>query len=465
MSFTDKYSKAFQYLLPTPLSIAFLLTLLTFVIAFFFTEGAENSDESYLLTLLGYWENGLWNNNLMVFAMQMMLMLVLGHILALTPVVEKLIQLISKTATNNARAAALVTFSTILVGLFNWGLGLIFGAIICRKIGEHAARNNININYSLIGAGAYSSLMVWHGGISGSSTTKVAEKGHLKSLMEGIMTEEKIAQIPDFIPFSETVFSSMNIYCTLLVLTVIPLLMYLLGKKSTASDLSYLLIDSKSKEVVPLKKIGAEKIDYSSWVIKLIGMIVLFVAFVKVIESNSFKQLGFITPNFINLSLLGLGLFFHKNIVSFLKATDSAIGGAAGILIQFPLYFGIMGIMKDSGLVVQLSSFFTSISNETTFPVFTLISAGMVNVFVPSGGGQWAIQGPIIVQAAQTLDISFSKSIMALAYGDQLTNMLQPFWALPLLGITKLKAREILPYTLIMMVVGGLIYLSALLLF
>ena len=124
-----------------------------------------------------------------------------------------------------------------------------------------------------------------------------------------------------------------------------------------------------------------------------------------------------------------------------------------------------MGIMKGSGLVGIMSDFFVSISNEQTFPLFTLISAGIVNIFVPSGGGQWAVQGPIIVQAADALNVSLSKSVLALAYGDQLTNMLQPFWALPLLGITKLKAKEILPYTLMLMIVGGLIYTSALLLF
>ena len=109
--------------------------------------------------------------------------------------------------------------------------------------------------------------------------------------------------------------------------------------------------------------------------------------------------------------------------------------------------------------------FFVSISNETTFPIFTFISAGLVNIFVPSGGGQWAVQGPIIVDAATQLGVSIPKSVMALAYGDQLTNMLQPFWALPLLGITGLKAKEILPYTLILLLAGIVIFIGGLLAF
>jgi short-chain fatty acids transporter len=142
---------------------------------------------------------------------------------------------------------------------------------------------------------------------------------------------------------------------------------------------------------------------------------------------------------------------------------EEAIKGTSGILIQFPLYFGIMGIMKSTGMVVMISDFFTSIATSTTLPIFTFFSAGLVNIFVPSGGGQWAIQGPIVIESALKLGVSLPKAIMALAYGDQITNMLQPFWALPLLGITKLKAKEILPYTLILMCVGIIVYVLGLL--
>ena len=163
--------------------------------------------------------------------------------------------------------------------------------------------------------------------------------------------------------------------------------------------------------------------------------------------------------------MLGLALILHVNFTNFLSAVEEAIKGASGILIQFPLYFGIMGIMRDSGMVVEIANFFVSISNETTLPIFTFFSAGLVNIFVPSGGGQWAVQGPIVVESALQLGVPLPKAIMALAYGDQLTNMLQPFWALPLLGITKLKANEILPYTLMVMVLGAIIFIGGLLLF
>ena len=158
-------------------------------------------------------------------------------------------------------------------------------------------------------------------------------------------------------------------------------------------------------------------------------------------------------------------VFFHGSIVRFLKSTEIAVGGTVGILIQFPIYFGIMGIFKSTGIINDLSYFFQELSNEYTYPIYTFLSASIINFFVPSGGGQWYIQGPLIIQSSLEMGIPLSKSIMAFAYGDQLTNMIQPFWALPLLGITGLKAKDILPYTLIMMLVGFVLFFLGLTVF
>jgi short-chain fatty acids transporter len=192
------------------------------------------------------------------------------------------------------------------------------------------------------------------------------------------------------------------------------------------------------------------------------GGIILITFFVRYFQDIQVLK---ITPNLINFLMLGLGIIFHGSFKRFINAVGESISDIAGILIQFPLYFGIMGIMSSSGMVTQISDFFVSISSATSLPIFTFFSAGLVNIFVPSGGGQWVVQGPIVVESALKLGVPLNKAIMALAYGDQITNMLQPFWALPLLGITKLKAKEILPYTLIAMLVGSFVYLIGLFLF
>ncbi len=416
------------------------------------------------MDLIGFWETGLWDTPLLKFAFQMMLMLVLGHVLALTKPVDSLIQRVTLYCNSTASAAAIVTVLTVLVALFNWGLGLIFGAILARKVGEHAVRNNIALNYPIIGAAGYSGLMVWHGGISGSAPIKAAEPGHVKEFMSGIYSPDQLDALPESYSFADTVFGGMNITAMVLLIVVLPVFMYWMGKRSEkAVALPEIKEEQESHSDEAIS--GAERIDVSNWFAMSIGMLIVFYMLYRMIVAIPEVGLGFITPDYINLLLLGLGLLFHRSVRSFLKAIEKAIGGSSGILIQFPLYFGILGIMKHSGLVGQISDFFVAYSNETTFPVFTFLSSGLVNIFVPSGGGQWSIQGPIIIQAAAEIGVSAPKAIMAMAYGDQITNMLQPFWALPLLGITGLKARAILPYTFALMLVGSIIFLTVLMLF
>lgn len=433
------------------------------LLAWVFTGSGSNPVDR-VIDIIALWENGLWNPPLLVFAMQMMLMLVLGHILALSAPAKRIIGLAAKFCDTTPRAAALVTLLTVIVSLFNWGLGLVFGAIFARKVGERAAREGFQLNYPLIGAAGYAGMMVWHGGISGSAPIKAAEQGHIPQLLEPFLSSAEMSGFPQVVTLGETVFSSMNIFTTAMLLALLPLFMFFLGKRTQGTALPEeqpLAVHHKDNEVA----VGAERIDRSRSFSTLLGFGVVAWCLYNAFSSVATMGLAFITPNYINLLLLGLGLSFHRNINGFLAALDNAIGGASGILIQFPLYFGIMGIMGGSGLAQQLSDFFVNISSETTFPLFTMISAGIVNVFVPSGGGQWGIQGPIVLKAAMELGADIPKSIMALAYGDQLTNMLQPFWALPLLGITGLKAKEILPYTLAIMGLGTIIFTIALLLF
>jgi short-chain fatty acids transporter len=464
MVFADKFANAYKKILPSPFIIAIVLTFVTFVIALFFTKPTNLSTSSYALELVGFWETGLWKEGRggLYFAFQMMLMLVLGHVLALSSPVSNLIDRITNYCTTTSNTAAIITLTTILVSLFNWGLGLIFGAVLARKVGEKFAKSNQTLNYGLIGAAAYSGLMVWHGGISGSAPIKATEPGNLKSFLAD-SSNINLELLPDTVAFESTVFSTMNIIVSLMLIIILPTLMYYLGKK----DKSYANLPqpSNENELVEDLKEGAEKLDSSRVFSLILGVLFLFYALYKAVILPETFSLKFITPNFINFTLFGMAFVMHKSISHFLKATGEAISGAVGILIQFPLYFGVLGLMVGSGLIVQISNSFIAVSNETTFPILTFISAGLVNIFVPSGGAQWVVQGPIIITAAQELGVSYSKSIMALAYGDQLTNMLQPFWALPLLGITGLKAKDILPYTLLLFLVGGCIFLTGLLLF
>ena len=209
MGATKLIETLFKKYLPSPFTIAVLLTLLTMALALVFTTGT--TEKNHFFEILTYWESGVWNNGLLVFAYQMMLILVLGHVLVLSRPIEKLIAKITQYVRDTSSAAVIVILPTLLVAFFNWGLALIFGAILARKVGEHAQAHNIPMNYPLIGACGYAGLMVWHGGISGSAPLKVAESGHLKELMATVSDPGVLAMLPDSISTSTTIFGFGNI--------------------------------------------------------------------------------------------------------------------------------------------------------------------------------------------------------------------------------------------------------------
>ena len=196
-------------------------------------------------------------------------------------------------------------------------------------------------------------------------------------------------------------------------------------------------------------------LDRKRGVAYFLGLACLAGAIVWAAKSGPWTKLAFVTPDWINMMLLGLALVAHGEARGLLHALDQAIAGASGILIQFPLYFGIMGVVTGTGLGAWMAEGVVAAASDTLLPLALFVSSGVLNVFVPSGGGQWAVQGPLVLEACHALGVPLERGIMAMAFGDELTNMLQPFWALPLLGITGLSARDILPFTLLIMLVAG----------
>jgi short-chain fatty acids transporter len=459
MHITKLIENFFKRFLPSPFIIAVLLTFTTIILAVIFSSFTDTDSSLSFLEILSSWERGIWNSDLLVFAYQMILILVLGNILVLSTPVNKVILLIAKNATSTEKAVVIVSFSVMLVAFFNWGLGLIFGAILARKIGDYSIENNIELNYPLVGAAGYVGLMVWHSGISGSAPIKVAEDNHLFSLMSSREDSYLYENLPTSLNFDLTVLSNANLITFSVLLVLVPLAFYFLSKNTSTDNATLKTLELNSDPLPLVKLRGLENSRSFSFIFAIVLLIAFFYQYLD--QLTKFK----ITPNSLNFFMLGLSILLHSNFKSFLNALKLSINGASGILIQFPLYFGIMGIMKESGMIIFISDFFISISNEFTLPIFTFFSAAIINVFVPSGGGQWVIQGPVVIAAATELNVPIQKVVMALAYGDQLTNMLQPFWALPLLAITKLKAKEILPYTLIIMLVGLVVFILSLIVF
>jgi Short chain fatty acids transporter len=233
MRVAGKLELLFRRYLPSPFAIALLLTAFAIGLAFWY-EAPQSGEE--VLFLLEKWYEGLWQSSLLVFMLQMILILVLGHTLALSPVVNAFIdQLLSVTRTA-ARATAAVCFFTLLVALFNWGLGLIFGAVMARKTAEKLQREGQAFSYALLGAAGYSGLMVWHGGLSGSAPLKAAEMGHLPDLVGADLSTALLNQIPTRLSLDETILGAMNRNVTWVLLFVLPLLAYFLARKKHESS-------------------------------------------------------------------------------------------------------------------------------------------------------------------------------------------------------------------------------------
>jgi short-chain fatty acids transporter len=424
-------------IIPSTLALAIILSFVVYLLALIFTS--QNVEGIYPLQLLNYYQKGFWD--LLAFAMQMMLILVLGNVLALTPIFQKLIRVILSKINNGTIAILLTAIFSLLLSYFNWGLGLIFSALLARSIAERARQASMSLNYPLLVAAAYSGMMVWHGGLSGSAPLTVAESNHFLTGLMGV------------IPVSETIFSSMNITLYAAFLVLIPSTFLLLSRIKANNFTDQLDLP----EAAPIL-LSQSRRQYLGFALGIV------IAFISVYQFYLYG-LSALNINLINFILLSLGLILYANIEQFMKAVTSAISSSSGIMIQFPIYAGIMGLMKCSGLADVFTQSLISVSSPIALPIYGFLSAAVINFFVPSGGGQWAVQGPILVEAAQQLGVSVPKTIMGLAYGDQLTNMIQPFWAIPLLAITGVKAKSILPYTFVIMIVGGIASVIALYIF
>ncbi|MBS4189998.1 short-chain fatty acid transporter [Bacillus sp. FJAT-49705] len=424
------FNRVMQRFLPDPFIFVIILTFVVFGLGLIFTDSGPYQ-------MVQHWGSGFWG--LLTFSMQMVLVLVTGHVLASSQIFKKGLGALASTAKSPGQAIIIVTVVSIIASLINWGFGLVIGALFAKEL----AKKVKNVDYRLLIASAYSGFVVWHGGISGSVPLTIATKGHFTEDMIGI------------IPTEQTIFSVFNMVIVGGIFLIIPFVNRLMmpSKEETITiDPAILQDDVQAATLEKGAMTPAEKLENSriiSLLIGIFGLVFLFYYF----ATNGFK----LNLDIVNFLFLFLGILFHGTPKHFLDAVLNAVKGASGIIIQFPFYAGIMGMMTASGLAVVISEAFVSISNDVTFPFFAFISAGIVNIFVPSGGGQWAVQGPIMLETAQVLNVSIPKTAMAVAWGDAWTNLIQPFWALPALAIAGLRAKDIMGYCVLTLVVSGVI--------
>ncbi|MYN12623.1 TIGR00366 family protein [Pusillimonas sp. TS35] len=418
--------KLVERYLPDPYIFVVLLTLLAGLAAVL----VEQKTPMEVVTM---WGDGFWG--LLAFTMQMVLVLVAGYMMASTPLVKRILAALAGLARSPGSAIILVTVVALAANWINWGFGLVVSALFAKQLAR-----SVRVDYRLLVASAYSGFVVWHGGLAGSIPLTIATEGHFQADKIGVVST------------ADTIFSSYNLIIVLAMFIVVPLVnrwMMPDEKDSVYVDPAALADKARhgSTDTRP-----AARLENSKLLAMLIGFAGLAYMFNYYVIRN-----GGLNLNIINFTFLFLAIVLHGNARNLLDSLDDAIKGAAGIVIQFPFYAGIMAIIMHSGLAASLSDWMTSFATAESLPFWTFMSAGIVNIFIPSGGGQWAVQSPVVIASAHALGADIPRVAMAVAWGDAWTNLLQPFWALPVLAIAGLKAKDIMGYCLIQLFVTGLI--------
>ncbi len=411
--------------LPDPYIFVLILTLLVMVAAVAI-EGRSP------MAVIGMWGDGFWD--LLAFSMQMLLVLVTGFMLASTPPVKRVLVAIARSVKSPGAAIITVSLVSLCAHWINWGFGLIASALLAKEVARL-----VHVDYRLLIASAYSGFVVWHGGLSGSVPLSIATPGHPFEALVGV------------IGTGQTTFAFFNLAIVAALFVVVPLVNRLmLPSEADSIYVDRALLPDAAPDDDRIER-PADRLETSrsvSLLIGLAGVVWLVVYFVRG---------GGLMLNTVNFLFLTLAILLHGTPRRLLASLREAIKGGGGIVIQFPFYAGIMGIMVGSGLADTLSKALLSVASERTLPFLVFISAGIVNFFVPSGGGQWAVQAPAILPAANALGADVARVAMAVAWGDAWTSLIQPFWVLPVLAIAGLQAKDVMGYCAMNLLLTGII--------
>ena len=429
---------------PDPFVFVVLLSVLTFLLSLVLADATP-------ATALSAWGDGL--PSLLAFTAQICITLLAAHALAHTDRVQTLLKRIGNIPNNATGAYALVAFSAGIGSLIAWSLGLIVGATVAREVAAQGAKRGIRIHYPLLVASAYAGFVIWHMGYSSSAGLFVATAGHSLEAEIGI------------IPITDTVFTLHNGLLALITLVIVCVVCPLMRPRNQEIiEIDPALLEEHVEEPGNV----AERQTFAQYLDRMRTLTLILGAALFAYIGYSFYANGFhLNLNLVNWSFLGAGLLLSRSPSHYVKLINNASSTIGPILIQYPFYAGILGMMQGTGLAAIISDWFTSIATAETLSFFAFLCAGLVNMFIPSGGGQWAVQGPIFIEAGLNLGVDPSIIVLAISYGDQWTNMIQPFWTIPLLAIAGLHMRQIMGYTFVIFLLtlflfgGGLLLWGA----
>ena len=436
--------RVFDRYMPEPFAFGIVMTLAALVLTWWLTPA---SAEKVVMS----WGNGL--ASLLPFITQVCLTILFAYALAhLGPIPAYLERLAGLPRTAQGAYAFVAVFAGC-VSLIAWPLGTILGGLMARQVALAFRHRGQKVHYPLLGGAAFSGFVVWHMGYSGSAPLLVATQGNP-------MQE----QLGGLLPVTQTTLATFNLVTIVLTLACVALVASLLAP----ADAELEEIDESNpaqgsaqehQEGLSQGRSGpAYRLENSRWLTSFLGVLLI------VYVANWFYSKGVqLDLNIVNWTFLAACLLLTRSASEFSQVLMQAGRAVVPTLLQYPLYAGIMGVMLNTGLVAQLADYFARIGTAETLPLIAFFSGGVINMFIPSGGAQWAVQGPAFLAAAEALGTAPELIVMGVAYGDQWTNIIHPFVVIPLLIMTGLPANKVLSYSFILFLVatvplaGGLI--------
>ncbi|HEX3857944.1 MAG TPA: TIGR00366 family protein [Verrucomicrobiae bacterium] len=413
---------------------AFIFALLATVVVFLVgvLSGSPAKD------MLKFFGEGFWS--LIPFTMQMVMIIVGGYVVASSPPVYRLILWLANIPATPRGAVAFVALVSTSTSLISYGFSLIFAGFLAREI----ARRLSGADYRALGAAAYLGLgSVWALGLSSSAALLMATKTAMPPTL---------LKISGLIPLSQTIYSWQSILTAVILLIVAVTVAYFsapTGASVRTAESFGVTLEPMIKEIEPRRTPG-EWLEYTP-VLTVLICLLGFAYLGQVIAVKGPRSA--LDLNTYNLMFLMLGMLLHWRPRSFTRAVSASVPATAGVLIQFPFYAGIFGIISVSPISKIMADFFVRAANHDTYPVFVAIYSATLGLFVPSGGGKWLIEAPYIMAAANDLKVHLGWIVQVYNTAEALPNLINPFWMLPLLGILKMKARDLVGYGLLQLLV------------
>lgn len=419
--------------MPDAFVFALGATLLVLAAALAFDPGMR-ADPGILLTA---WGKGFWT--LIPFTLQMSMVIIGGYVLATAPPVLRAIRSVASRASGAKGAVLLVGLASMGTSLLNWGFSLIFSAILAREV----ARRIPAADYRALGAASFLGLgTVWAQGLSGSAALQMASPDSMPARLRELVSGS--------IPLTETIFRWQSLVCVGVEITVVSLVLWAIApsRGRSAADLG---IDLGAEElpVQPPPKTFGERLEHSPVLLLPVTVIGFAYLFHSISEraTTVADALNAFDFNTINLLFLMLGALLHWTPSSLMRAVKDGTPAVSGVLLQFPFYAGIFGVMTTSTLSSSIAGLFVESSSATWYPAMIVTYSAVLGLFVPSGGSKWVIEAPYVLEAARTLGVSEGWMVVTYDLGEAIANLLQPFWMLPILSLLGLRARDIMGYT------------------